>query len=223
MNRKQLARDFPQVIRIVVLMINYLPFNNRFSVRGRGNRLVLHGLLRGCQIRIKGHNNRVVVGDLSRLRGARIMIHGDDNLVELGNRVAVSSAEFHIEDSVNVIRLGYRTNLAGCAHLACTEGSSITIGEECLFSSEVVIRTGDSHSLLTLAGERINRARSVVIGDRVWLGHRVIILKGVEIKHDSVVATGAVVAHSPRQAHVVLGGVPARVMKTDIKWDPVRL
>ena len=43
----------------------------------------------------------------------------------------------------------------------------------------------------------------IVLEDRVWLGNRSIVLKGVRIGHDAVVAAGAVVTHDvPPRGHV---------------------
>jgi acetyltransferase-like isoleucine patch superfamily enzyme len=52
----------------------------------------------------------------------------------------------------------------------------------------------------------------IVLEDRVWLGNRSIVLKGVNIGHDAVVAAGSVVTHDvpPR---TVVAGVPARVVR----------
>jgi acetyltransferase-like isoleucine patch superfamily enzyme len=52
----------------------------------------------------------------------------------------------------------------------------------------------------------------VVIGERAWLGTRVVVLPGVTVGEDSIVAAGAVVvADVPPRA--IVGGVPARVLK----------
>jgi acetyltransferase-like isoleucine patch superfamily enzyme len=56
--------------------------------------------------------------------------------------------------------------------------------------------------------------RPVTIGDDVWIGSNVTILAGVEIGSRSVIAAGAVVKQSFPQGRVVIGGVPARILKT---------
>lgn len=47
-------------------------------------------------------------------------------------------------------------------------------------------------------------------------------LKGVSIGCDSVVSTGAVVTKSFGR-NVLVGGVPAKVLKEDIEWSEKRL
>jgi len=61
-----------------------------------------------------------------------------------------------------------------------------------------------------------------VIGDRVWVGANVTILKGVTIGDDAVIGAGSVVTKDiPSRAIAV--GSPAKVlrMKSDIKNDSV--
>jgi acetyltransferase-like isoleucine patch superfamily enzyme len=55
--------------------------------------------------------------------------------------------------------------------------------------------------------------KPVILEERVWLGNRSMVLKGVTIGHDSVVAAGSVVIGDvpPRS---IVAGVPARVVRT---------
>jgi maltose O-acetyltransferase len=53
----------------------------------------------------------------------------------------------------------------------------------------------------------------VIIGDNVWLGARVIVLKGVHVGENSVIAAGSIVTRSI-PANAVAAGNPARVVKT---------
>ena len=53
----------------------------------------------------------------------------------------------------------------------------------------------------------------IVIGDDCWIGTRVVILPGVHIGNQCVVAAGAIVTRSFADRSIV-GGVPARVLKT---------
>lgn len=113
--------------------------------------------------------------------------------------------------------------MCGKIHLACTEGRKISIGNDCLFSSEIVFRTGDSHSIVDMSGERINRAADITIGDHVWIGHRVLVNKGVVIPENTVVGTGAVVTKQFDEPNTILVGVPAKVSKQNINWLAERI
>ncbi|MFN2186505.1 MAG: acyltransferase, partial [Anaerolineae bacterium] len=61
-------------------------------------------------------------------------------------------------------------------------------------------------------------AQGITVEDDVWIGAGAIITDGVRIGRGAVVAAGAVVTGDV-QAHTVVAGVPARVVKT-IAGDP---
>jgi len=109
--------------------------------------------------------------------------------------------------------------------LAATEpNSSIEIGKECMFAYDIDVRTGDSHSILdATTKERLNYAQNISIADNVWIAAHVSILKGVTIAQNSVVATRSVVTKPFKDTSVLIGGVPAKVLKENIIWDKKRI
>ena len=105
----------------------------------------------------------------------------------------------------------------------------IEIGSHCLISWNVGIADSDFHplepaqrlidaqALAPFYKDRPPRpkleTRPVKIGNNVWIGMHAIILKGVTIGENSVVAAGAVVTKSV-PANAVVAGNPAVVVKT---------
>jgi acetyltransferase-like isoleucine patch superfamily enzyme len=104
----------------------------------------------------------------------------------------------------------------------------IDIGSHCLISWNVGIADSDFHPLepaqrlidaQALAPYFTNRpprpklrTAPVKIGDNVWIGMNAIILKGVTIGENSVVAAGSVVTKSV-EPNTVVAGNPAQVVK----------
>lgn len=86
----------------------------------------------------------------------------------------------------------------------------VAIGEDCLIGQYVIINDNDYHDIVHK--RRLPPSAPVVIEDRVWVGARAIVLKGVRIGHDAVIGAGAVVTSDipPRSVAV---GVPARVVR----------
>lgn len=87
----------------------------------------------------------------------------------------------------------------------------VRIGQECQVGPQVMVVT--SHHPRTPDGgvTRQPEGRAVSIGDRVWLGARALVLPGVTIADDVVIAAGAVVARDCLEPGVY-AGVPARLV-----------
>jgi acetyltransferase-like isoleucine patch superfamily enzyme len=110
------------------------------------------------------------------------------------------------------IELGDRVEFNNNAFLK-SEGAGIRVGADGLFGASVEIFDSNFHDL-DPARRRNGTARTapVEIGENVFVGMGVRILKGVTIGADSVIGAGAVVTTSIPAA-VIAGGNPARVIR----------
>jgi acetyltransferase-like isoleucine patch superfamily enzyme len=140
-------------------------------------------------------------------------------------------SEFHMgkksEISVNgnfVIYTGFHLSIGSNAVMVFGSGyinSNVTIdcfehihlGCDIVISKGVVIRDSDNHQI----GDNSKTHAPIIIEDRVWIGLNATVLKGVRIGHGSVIAAGAVVTKDV-PANTLVGGVPARVIKSNITW-----
>jgi len=86
----------------------------------------------------------------------------------------------------------------------------VTIGNDCLIGTHVMVMDCDFHRVEDKAWD--TTGVPVVLEDRVWLGNRAIVLKGVTIGHDAVIGAGSVVTRDvpPR---TVVAGSPARAIR----------
>lgn len=86
----------------------------------------------------------------------------------------------------------------------------IEIGNDCKISWDVVIMDTDLHPL---PGETRVDTKPVIIMDNVWIGCRVIVLKGVTIGSGAIIAAGAVVTKDIPD-NSIAAGVPARIISS---------
>lgn len=97
--------------------------------------------------------------------------------------------------------------------VAISEGPGIFIRKNVLIGTHVEVYDSDFHAVNVRTRLQSDAKRSAVkIGNDVWIGNNVTILKGTEIGEHSVVAAGAVVS-GKFPPNVVLGGVPAKVIR----------
>lgn len=87
----------------------------------------------------------------------------------------------------------------------------ITLEDEVLIGPKVNLIT-ENHPL-TPANRRSLVAKPILIKRKAWVGAGATILPGVTIGENAVIAAGAVVSKDVA-ANTVVGGVPAKVIKT---------
>ena len=204
--------------------ILYFALNGNVIRRKSGNTIIRKcAFLSKTKINILGKGNTVIIESDSVLKNCDINISGNNNSILLGRKLVLFNAELHIEDNNNIIKIGDKTTIYGKTHLACIEGCIISIGIDCMFSSDVVIRTGDSHSIVDEKGNRINGSKDIIIGNHVWVGNKTTILKGVVIEDNSIVATGSILTKPFLKSNSIIAGNPAIIVKEEINWLRERL
>lgn len=98
--------------------------------------------------------------------------------------------------------------------------ADVTVGAGCQFGPQVMVLTSHHRRLADGRIERKATPRPVRIGDRAWIGARAVILPGVTIGDDVVIAAGSVVTKDCR-APGTYAGVPARPVGNPAAIEPV--
>lgn len=193
----------------------FLSFKLNFS---RKNKIIMKGVfLRHTRFKIIGKGNEVTIDPENRLKNCFVFIKGNNCKINIGKHCILTNTTLWIEDDLGSISIGGYSNSYG-AHISATEGESIKIGEDCMFSHGIDIRNGDSHPIFdNNTGKRINLAAPIKIGSHVWLGADVKVLKGITIDDNSIIGTGSIVT-SNVDSNSIYVGVPAKKVKDSISW-----
>lgn len=151
-----------------------------------GNGVQIHALgNRGISI-----GNNVSIGDMSR-------VIVSTTLNELGSHIAI----------------GNNTGIGEYAYLG--GGGGLDIGSECIIGQYFSCHP-ENHNFentsKSIKSQGVFR-KGIKIGNDCWIGSKVTILDGVVIGDHSVIAAGSVVTRS-FGPHSVIGGVPARLLKS---------
>lgn len=90
----------------------------------------------------------------------------------------------------------------------------ISTGDHCLIGDQVMIYDCDWHEIDPQHRSRsVGPVRPVIIGNNAWFGSRVMVLKGVTIGDNSVIAAASVVT-KPIPANCIAAGNPAKVIRS---------
>lgn len=214
---KNLAKKYSSLLSGVY----YHLMNNK--VRGRkGNTFTRqNAYIRGLRLYFGGKGNSVVVGGTtpSTLAGCDINVYGSNNKVVIEEGCGFKNLTIYMGGDNNTVHIKRKTMIAGKTELAVMEGTKIVIGEDSLFSANVTLRAGDSHSVIDAkTGERLNQSKDIIVGDHVWIGNTVIVTKGTVLGNHSVVATGSVVTGKTFPGNCAIGGNPGKVVKEGVSW-----
>jgi acetyltransferase-like isoleucine patch superfamily enzyme len=177
--------------------------------------------VRNASIDITGNKNLINVQSDCLFTNLKIIIRGDNNRIIFGEGVRFNrSGEIWIVGNNCVLELHASTGIES-AHFAVTEDySKLIVNKNCMISTEVEIRTGDSHKILDITTkERINHARDVIIGERVWIGSGVTILKGVHIADGVILGARSLITKSVYEQNCIVAGIPAKVIRSQVTWE----
>jgi acetyltransferase-like isoleucine patch superfamily enzyme len=163
----------------------------------------------------------VTLGPQARFEGrARILVM--DGTIAIGEGTRMISRDF-----------GYHTFMLGpCKLFTDAPGASISIGNNCMIcgstihakseisiGNDTLIGTGvivdqHGHSIAALDRVRgvVDDPKPIRIGNRCWIGHNNIVLKGVTIGDDVVVGAGSVVTRD-LPAGTFCAGQPAKPIR----------
>jgi acetyltransferase-like isoleucine patch superfamily enzyme len=131
--------------------------------------------------------------------------------VQLGDRVTLREFAW-LQLTSNPDRPGGRVQIGSGTYIGprvyLGAGADIVIGSGCQIGGNVSL-IAEEHDHAGAGVDAVTRL-GIVVGDRTWIGNNAVVLDGVRIGADAVIAAGAVVTHDVPDAHLAVG-VPARV------------
>jgi len=106
--------------------------------------------------------------------------------------------------------------------------AKIIIKNNVMFGPNVTLVTG-SHRIDVLGKYMINvkdklpeNDKNIIVGEDVWIGANVLVLKGVTIGEGSIIAAGSVVTKNV-EPYSIYAGVPAKLLKKRFDLEAIKL
>lgn len=94
----------------------------------------------------------------------------------------------------------------------------VTFGDNVLISWDCLIMDTDFHSILNNSEKTLNLNKEINVGNHVWIGCRSLILKGVSIPDDCIIAANSTITKSFSDSNLLIGGVN-NILKTGVSWN----
>lgn len=172
-----------------------------------------------------GNKARVVLNRKITIMGDRTRWSISDKArVEVGDRGRFWDGTMRLAKNT-LLKIGNDFSVGYKYNIVLYEQTRVIIGEDCMFSYEVYLRSNDGHSIFDIkSGKNINstedirKSRMIIIGNHVWVGMRATILYNTKIGDGSIVGAASLVK-GIFPNNCIIGGITAKVIKTDIAWS----
>lgn len=97
------------------------------------------------------------------------------------------------------------------SNILTAEPYLIEIGNDVVVSTDVAFVTHD-YSIHSVLPSKANLFGKIIIGNNCFIGERSVLLYGVELSDNIIVAAGSVVTKSFTQKNIIIGGNPAKII-----------
>ena len=133
------------------------------------------------------------------------------DVVKIGAFSTISTTS-HLSKSGIGLKIGSNSAIGEYSYFGCSGG--VEIGDDVIMGQYISFHSenhsfNDSEKLIREQGVS---SKGIKLGNNIWVGSKVTFLDGCKVGDNSVVAAGAVVT-SEFPSNVVIGGVPAKVIK----------
>lgn len=111
------------------------------------------------------------------------------------------------------VSIGENTHIF--SEIITSEPYLISIGSNCTIATNVCLLTHDASIGVFMGRDQASDlCGEIVIGDNCFVGAGAIIMYGVHIPDNTIIAAGSVVTKSPEEEGLIIGGNPARKIGT---------
>lgn len=179
-----------------VLLESCLFNKSNVIVDGSGNKVTLSGEIYNCKINVSGNNNTIIIKNNCKIYNTTIFLNSHNSVLSIDEDSTIGS---------------------GC--IVCMgAGKNISIGKRCMFGDCIDVWNTDSHPIYSLETKQIiNCSKDVFIGDDVWIGKYVVVLKGAHIGNGAICGMKSMVTKEIPSCSLCVG-MPARVIKNNVTW-----
>lgn len=181
------------------------------------------GYIVKSKIIVNGDDNIILFDDDVKIINCQFVINGDNCLIDFRGKRIMKNSKFELLDSNTQLTVNSNTGFNNNRILVAGIGNRINIGSECIFAENAEVWASDTHSILDVKTNlRINPDMPIFIDDHVWIGNRALIFKGVTVGKNAIIGAGSIVTKNV-ESNTLVAGIPAMVIKENIKWDINRL
>jgi len=188
----------------------------KVSIAKQNHLIVTKSTIQKSLIVIEGVNNEIIANE-AFIASCNISINGKNNKIILKDGVKLRKGIINIRGSNCNIIIGENTSFGQVRMINVGKNNDVIIGRDCLFADHIEIWASDTHSIYDKYGNFINPEKPIIIGNNVWIGSYVKILKGITIGDNTIVGLNSFVTKNI-ESGILCAGNPLRVLRSEVSW-----
>ena len=191
--------------------------NNKILLFRENGEVILNPKIPGLQIQFLGDNNLVEIYEPCFFLGCFFQLSRNCHFVL--KKITAYGLNCQTKEYSKLF-IDEKTTINGCFLNLQAPYNSISIGKDCMFSTEIYLCPSDGHKIFDVEKNEVlnNKPPEVIIGNHVWLAARVCITKNVHLPNNCIVGMASVVTRSFDTENIVIAGNPAKIIKTGVNW-----
>ena len=179
--------------------------------------------IKGLKIKFDGCDSDVIIhSPIPRFRNCSVSLKSSSKIEILSSKYKINSLYIDCQGNTQYVNIGSDFSCSGNCKMVFSkeENIGIEIGDDCMFSNNIIFRPSDGHTIIDLnVGTVINRGKTIIVKDHVWLGLNTILLKGAVVSKNCIIGAGSIVSNPCIEENSIYVGTPAKKIKTNINWD----
>lgn len=199
--------------------------NLRLASNGRNHKVFAAetvGVKTHLFMEFHGTDNVVYLCEGCELTAVKIIFKGTGCSIAIGPNARIKGTALIVQGRRGHIAFGEGATMESGAVLCQEDDMAVTVGDDCMISNDVFLRTSDSHAIIDLQTRaRINPPGPIAVADHVWIGQRARVMKGVTVGRHAVIGQCAVVT-ADVEPYSIYAGMPARKIRSGITWTRER-
>jgi acetyltransferase-like isoleucine patch superfamily enzyme len=173
------------------------------------------------RIRFFAEGGEVFVDGSNQVRGTVRQHANDCRTVIGGDNKQPSPFNITHWSRRSLVHIGRGATSNGANLVAMGEGAAILIGEDCMFSTGIWVKSSDMHTIVDLETDtmvnRFGNAGDIEIGRHVWLGQDVQVTLGVKVGSGAILGAKSLIREDVPE-RTLWAGVPARQLRENVTW-----
>lgn len=141
-----------------------------------------------------------------------------DGKLEFNGKATIGcGSSIHLSKSGHMV-LGDRFRVTGNAAFLCE--NEMIFGYHVGIAWNTFFMDSDRHDIIDENGKKLNMPAPIKVGDYIWIGFNVTLLKGAVIPDASIVAAGSIITKPFTEPKCIIGGSGGnqKVIKHNIIW-----